>query len=387
MNHASEPYRTPQENTLTAHNPRIPSLMQEAQTSGMLQSPQVSKGLLLGPGKHTLPDGSTRFDLSIIDLDSDAPNFALIPMPFFGHGVSPNPTRPERAAIFEKWGSGACEVDLLTGELVRMIETTPDRQFYGHGAYSPDGKVLYCTETIVAGDYSGVIAMRDAETLDYLGEFPSYGLSPHDCHLIDEGRTMVVTNGGGPLDGSAPCVTYIDVASQQLKEKLTFDTPNINAGHIAIADNGGIAVVSAPRQKLDLETSNGGVSLKPHAGELATMTEPEQVVSRLKGETLSTCIDNQRNIVAATTPMADTLTFWDLDTGKLLQHYHIANPRGITLTADRKYYVVTYGSPVAQLSLIDVSTLEKVQGFDLEWTGMTGSHVYSYSLPANLRRQ
>lgn len=362
--------------------PRIP-----AQGSKLVQTAEPIFGLILGPGKNIQPDGSPGHFISVIDMDAiGGPEYMLnqIQMPFFGHGIVPDPVNPELASVFQKKGAGACEVDLKNLEMTRIIETAANRRFYGHGAYSPDGSLLYCTETVLDEDFKGLIAVRDAKSHEELGEFPTFGSSPHDCWLIDAGKTMVVTNGGGPLDGDVPSVTYIDVASQKLLEKLEPQNERINAGHLAISSAGDLAVISAPREGLSHRHNTGGISLRAAGGEFKTLTEPGDLLSRLVGETLSLAIDEQRGIVATTTPISNALTFWDISTGKLVEYFPAHNPRGVALTQDGSHFVVSYEKP-PHVSMIAADTLTKVADVDLQWTGMSGSHIVSYSLPAELR--
>ena len=141
-------------------------------------------------------------------------------MDFFAHGFALKRGAWGIAATFQKIGPGAAEIDIVSGKVLRTITPEKDRLFYGHGAYSLDGRLLYSTERDEKRK-TGLIAIRDAGTLAYLGEFPTYGDHPHDCHLIDDGATMVVTNGGGAMgEGSPASLTYIDVASNQLLEKI-----------------------------------------------------------------------------------------------------------------------------------------------------------------------
>lgn len=361
---------------LKARNPVTPQL--RSSRPGITQTRNVRLGLILGGGQHVREDGTYRYDIAAIDLD-DNHAFGYLPIGFLAHAIVPDPVRPGMAAVFEKWGMGACEVDLRAGRVTSPISTTNDRQFYGHGAYSPDGRLLYCTETVVSGDYRGLIAVRDAVSHDYLGEFPSYGASPHDCHLVDDGCVMVITNGGGLRGGSAPCVSWVDVQTEELLEKRELDTPDFNTGHVALTPDGELAVVSAPR-KGEEKAGTGGISLST-GGALHALSEPREITARLKGETLSVCIDARRGVVAATTPDAGLLTFWDLASGRLLRRYQLRHPRGVALTRDGNCYVVSYGNPVAHMSLIDSASLEKVEGYDMEWTGITGSHIFSYSFP------
>lgn len=351
------------------------------------QVPTPRLGLALGPGQHlNQANGTKRYDLCVLDLDAPGAPLTLIPMGFFGHGISPDPVRPERIAVFEKRGKGACEVDLKAGAVTRPIETRADREFYGHGAYSPDGRLLYCAETVIEGDYEGLIAVRDADSHEHLGHFPTYGSSPHDCHLIDGGRTMVITNGGGPLDGVPPSITYVDVETEKLVEKLEFGPATINAGHLDLTGDGGLAVVSAQREGLP-DRHLGGITLKLASGEFHTLNSPQHIVEQLIGESLSVCIHEPTRIVGATTPAGNLLTFWHLDTGELVRSFRLQNPRGINLTQDGEHFVVTFGfgKPPEAMGLLHARTLQKVAGYDLAPTGITGSHVITYTLPEGAR--
>jgi len=352
------------------------------------QSANIHLGLIIGTANHVDPAQNINlFNLCIIDLDNAKMPLATISMPFFGHGVVPDPIHPQRLCVFEKRGKGACEIDLKQGTVTRIIETKSNREFYGHGAYSPDGKLLYCTETITEGEYQGLITIRDAKTHQYLGDFPSFGSSPHDCHLINDGKTMVVTNGGGSIDGSAANVSYIDVSSRTLIKTLEFDNQHVNAGHLDISSEGKIAVVSAQREGLPVK-SPGGISLNLEGNVLHTLTEPKQLTERLFDESLSVCIDEKNDVVGATTPTGNLLTFWNLSNGKLLRYYILPNPRGIELSLDKKYFIISYGQgePAEAISIISTDTLKHVKGSDLMHTGITGSHLTAYSLPVELRQ-
>ncbi|HED14070.1 MAG TPA: DUF1513 domain-containing protein [Gammaproteobacteria bacterium] len=356
-----------------------PSFSGEEIPVTQVDKPQL--GLIIGTGQHqNQANGTRRFDLCSIDLDNPSFPLTLISMHFFGHGITPDPTNPALVSVFEKRGRGACEIDLKQGAVTRTFEPATNRKFYGHGAYSPNGKLLFCTETIVEDDYEGLIAVRDAKTHEYLGEFPSYGSSPHDCHLIDSGATMVITNGGGPMKGILPSVTFVDVNTEKLLEKLEFDTPNINAGHLGISKQGHLAVVSAQREGLP-DQKPGGITLRLAGGEFHTLKKPADLVERLLGETLSVCIHEATGVVGATTPAGNLLTFWDLKNGNLLRHYELQNPRGIELSQDDENFVVSFGAgnPPEALCIFDAETLEKRAGYDLAPTGITGSHLFSYS--------
>lgn len=349
-------------------------------TTGPAPSPPPSPatfhhGVLIGPGQYGTSKGETRYVLSVIDLDVRPRKARRIGLKFFAHGVSPNPVRPHTAVLFEKKGKGSCEVDLVSGRVLRTIETVEERQFYGHGAFLPDGSTVFATETVTRGAYEGVIAVRDGRTFELLGTFPSHGSSPHDCQLIDDGKVLVVANGGPPAS-----VTWVEVSSGKLLERVPVPDPALNAGHFALAGED-LVIVSAPSDDVpDVENANGGVTLRPAGRPATTMRDPAAVTSRLLGETLSVCLHEPTRVAACTTPRGDLVTFWDLNTMSLVKAHPFPKARGVALTLDGHHFVITHG--LVDVSFVRTADLEVVPAEGFDGSFLTGSHVITYDLPA-----
>jgi hypothetical protein len=341
----------------------------------------IKHGTLIGPGKY-VEKGEARTVLSIIDLDAMPARPRLVPLDFFAHGVSPHPARPTLAMLFEKHGKGCCEVDLVAARVTRPIATAPGREFYGHGAFSADGAVVYCTEVVLSDKKRGVIVVRDGKTYDVVGEFPSYGTSPHDCRLTDGGKTLAITNGGTPFgdDASPPSVTFVDIASERLLEKLEFETPRINAGHLALTSRRELAVVSAMRDGLPPDAP-GAVSFRAATDLLRTMTEPADIARRMKGESLSVAIHEPSGTVGVTNPEGNIVTFWNMREERFLKHIELEKPRGIALVLGGRYFAVSYAEPAGiVMQFVDVKTLELVSSARLDRSFLSGSHFIVYPL-------
>ncbi|WP_370981555.1 DUF1513 domain-containing protein [Agaribacterium sp. ZY112] len=333
----------------------------------------VKPNILVGGGQFSDPDGK-HFVISTVKYDQLKLN--LCPVDFLPHGFHRKPIQKNVMAVFEKKGPGAVIFDIDENKVIHKLSPEKGRFFYGHGAYTADSKELLSTETIL-DSREGVIGVRDGGDLSYLGEFPSYGQEPHECKLIDSGKTLVVTNGGGPLGGSAPCVTYIDVASQRLLERIELSNKNLNTGHFAISEQGDLVVVSAPRAGLG-DKFVGGVSIRKPGGVLETRQEPAVVAGRMYGEALSVAIHDKQGIAVATHPDGDMLTFWSLDDGSLLRLIELDRPRGVTLSVDNSEFIVTYGAQ-ASVARIPVSSLMLDSSSVLNASYLTGSHVYNWS--------
>jgi hypothetical protein len=338
------------------------------------------RGLVVGAFQTLEPaSGRTRYSLSLVDEEGRLARTLPLDFPF--HGFAPDPTNVARVALFQKKGSGACEIDLVAGKVLRPIETTGDRLFYGHGVFSADGRVLYSTETVVKTQ-EGLIVVRDGRSLAVVGELPSHGKNPHDCLLLDDGKTLAITNGGGTLDDSAspPNVAFVDIASTKLLERVTFPDARINAGHLAVTRARDLVVVSAPRKGLP-DTEHGGVTIRPRGAAARTMTEPAATIAKLVGETLSVAVHEQSGVAATTTPDGNVLVFWNLAQGTQVRAVDLQAPRGVAVTRDGAHFAVSHGLR-GELAFFSTQTLEREPALEVPGAQMSGSHIYVWAPPA-----
>lgn len=337
-----------------------------------------SLGVLVGATRLVTQEGEEQgFSLDLLDLDAGDTVPSRIRLPFPGHGFALRPRGRGEAAVFEKRGCGGCIVDLVAQRIVRPIEPTAGHAFYGHGAYSRTGDVLFVVETQL-DNLQGAVSVRDAVTFGVLGRLSTYGIAPHDCHLVENGQTLVVTNGGGPA-GSAklPSVNFIDVASGTLLESHEFRSCKINAGHVALLAGREFAAVSAPLAGLPLR-SPGGVTLRRCGEKAVTIDAPKAVTSRLVGEALSVVIHPGLRVAVVTHPEANRLTFWSLDAGVLEATLELPQPRGVTITLDGRFFAVAYGTH-GRVLLVEVRQRCAMTGRRLAIGVLGGAHLYTWA--------
>lgn len=300
---------------------------------GLTEVPSANAGRrdanrrILGGGRF-LDSGGKHHVLGIFDPASGW--HQEIPTAFYPHGIHFHPQQPQRLALFEKKGPGACELDLHQRQPVRTIDPRPGRHFYGHGCYSADNRYLFSTETRLE-DGRGFIGMRDADSLEYLGDFPSFGREPHECKLIDQGKVMVITNAGGPAGQESPCVSWVETHSGQLLHQTFLTNPDLNTGHLAIAADGALVVASAPRSGL-AAGAPGGVSIQPRGGDMISMAAPAAVVAAMTGEALSIAIENASGLALVTHPDADMVTLWSIQDQQFVARIAMDKPRGVCIS-------------------------------------------------------
>jgi uncharacterized protein len=306
----------------------------------------------------------------------------IIDIGFLAHGIAFHPLNPSRIAVFEKGGRGACEIDLRENVISRRIQPSDNGAFYGHGAYSPDGTVLYATE-YDRDTYDGRMVVRDAKDLDVIEWFPTHGEWPHDCTFIDKGRVVAITNGGGHINGGAtPNVTYVEVPTGKLIEKIEFNNPMLNAGHLLVSGRGDLAIAHAMREGYHGELAIGALSLRPYGKRLRTMVSPAEVTSAMLGETLSIIMHEESGIVAATNPYGANgglVTFWKMDEQKFVHRLNVPQPRGVALSIDRKHWVITFGVERSGVILAKVETHEPGDPPKIFECSSQGSHAYVHN--------
>jgi len=117
-------------------------------------------------------------------------------LPDRGHDVTFDP-RSRRSVVFARRpGTFAVVFDHGGGQPPLTLTSPEGRHFFGHGLFSPDGKLLYATEN----DYdkaAGLIGVYDAtDRFRRIGEFPTHGMDPHEVILMPDGKTLAIANGG-----------------------------------------------------------------------------------------------------------------------------------------------------------------------------------------------
>jgi hypothetical protein len=93
-------------------------------------------------------------------------------------------------------GDWLLRFDASSGRAQAWHWIEPERRFTGHAVI--DGARLYTGETDLASG-AGLIGVREARTLQRIGEWPTHGIDPHA--LLLDGNALWVANGGVP---SAP---------------------------------------------------------------------------------------------------------------------------------------------------------------------------------------
>jgi len=98
----------------------------------------------------------------------------------------------------------------------------------------------------------------------------------------------------------------------------------------------------------------------------------------MQGEALSVAVHEESGIAAVTHPDGGMLTFWSTTDRKLRKVLDLPHPRGVALTQDNRFFIVSYGGE-ASLLRVAVGGLQRVDESIVPNTLISGSHIYNWS--------
>jgi hypothetical protein len=274
------------------------------------------------------------------------------PLPDRGHDVAFDPQTGRAVAFARRPGTFAVVFDRTGMTEPSTIAAAPGRHFFGHGVFSPDGRLLYATENDIDAA-AGLVGVYDATAgFARIGEFPTHGMDPHELLLMPDGRTLAVANGGietHPDFGRAklnlstmkPSLVFLDRHTGSLVEshELAPDLHQLSIRHMDLDARGRVwfgCQYEGPA--LDRPPLVGRV--QPGSG-IALLDMPDDVLSGLRNYVGSVAANPAAGTVAVSSPQGNRLAVIDAETGMLVADRMLTEVCG--LAADHDGYFATTG--------------------------------------------
>lgn len=154
-----------------------------------------------------------------------------VDLPDRGHDITFSRATGQAVVFARQPGTFAVVFDPTGKTAPQTLTSVAGRHFFGHGAFSPDGRLLYATENDF-DNARGVIGLFDAtDGYRRIGEFDTFGTGPHELLLTPDGSMLVIANGGIEthpdfgraelnLDTMDPSVCFIDAKTGDLIGQL-----------------------------------------------------------------------------------------------------------------------------------------------------------------------
>jgi hypothetical protein len=130
----------------------------------------------------------------VLALNPHSKEKIAIDVPFFGHEVVTHPQHPSTAFSSIKWGKHAAILDFKLKKMLSLIESPSETRFFGHAAFSDDGKTLYasCHNDKAA---RGEIIVYGSSDLKIKDRWPTGGRFPHQI-LVHKDQLIVLNQFG-----------------------------------------------------------------------------------------------------------------------------------------------------------------------------------------------
>ncbi|HWU65021.1 MAG TPA: DUF1513 domain-containing protein [Ensifer sp.] len=283
-------------------------------------------------------DPQGRFGLATIAEDGTIIDRS--PLPNRSHGLAFDLNFNRVVAFARRPGTFAAIFDRNSQAEPIVIASPEGRHFYGHGTFSRDGHLLYASENDF-DNARGVIGIYDATNgFARIGEYPTYGIGPHDLSISLDGEVLIAANGGIEthpdfgrtklnLDRMEPSLALIDAATGTLIEKhdLPPDLRQLSTRHIALAGNHEIwfaCQYQGPHNELPPLIG------RLRRGEVLEFIDlPEPTARNLANYVGAIAVNREEGLVAATSPRGGTYVVLDAISGELVREVRLAGASGI----------------------------------------------------------
>lgn len=274
-------------------------------------------------------------------------------LPDRGHDVTFDPVS-QRAVVFARRpGTFMIVFDHTKRKEPLTIESVAGRHFFGHGVFSPDGRLLYATENDFE-NAAGMIGVYDAtDGFRRIGEFPTHGMDPHELLLMPDGRTLAIANGGIEthpdfgrsklnLSTMKPSLVFVDRESGDLLEEhlLPPKLHQLSIRHMDI-DAGGMVWFGCQYEGPAIERPLLVGKAKPGV-ELQLLDMPEHVLGDLRNYVGSVAANRASGTVAVSSPQGNSMAVIDTETGAIRSTVSLKEVCG--LAPDHDAFLATTGT-------------------------------------------
>ncbi|WP_337268075.1 DUF1513 domain-containing protein [Oryzifoliimicrobium ureilyticus] len=275
-----------------------------------------------------------------------------IGLPARAHGMAHSLATGRTVAFARRPGTFAMIFDHQHRADPIVITSPSGRHFYGHGAFSPDGKLLYASENDFDGQ-RGVIGLYDGTNrFERIGEFETFGVGPHDMTVSDDGKMLIVANGGIEthpdfgrtklnLNAMQPSLALIDAATGALIEKhvLPERWSQLSTRHVDIDASGRIwFACQYEGHRNDLPPLIGSFG---KGEDLSFVALPAETTRRLANYVGAIAVNRHQGLVGVTSPKGGAFVMIDAASGHVIKEQAVAEAAGIA-PARRDFAVSSY---------------------------------------------
>jgi hypothetical protein len=286
------------------------------------------------------PDGS----FGVATVSERGEIIDRVALPARAHGMAYSTATVRAVAFARRPGTFAMVFDPSRQAEPIMITSPEGRHFYGHGHFSPDGRFLYASENDFDGN-RGMIGVYDArDKFRRIAEFDAHGIGTHDMTVSDDGKLLVIANGGIEthpdfgrtklnVDRMEPSLVLLDARSGALiqRHRLPASLKQLSTRHLDITDNGRIWFAC--------QWEGARNALPPLAGwfsrgeDLSFVSLPEKTTVRLGNYVGAIAVNRRDGVVGLTSPIGGAAVTLDAKTGAVVKEEAVREAAGVAPAA------------------------------------------------------
>ena len=328
------------------------TLLASAPCSCLFASTKKTETILYSAGS----DLEGNFNISAYLVGDNNKLLFSTPLPARAHGVTVRSTHNEIVVFARRPNDFMLVLDAHTGAIKQTIKN--DKPLFGHGVFTPDGKTLFTTENDFENK-QGVIGVRDASNqYKKVAAFSSGGIGPHELHLLADGKTLLVANGGiltHPdtgraklnLDTMRPALTYIDTQTSKVIDDYRLDKKHhqLSIRHLDVTQNDQVCFVmqyqGSRRHQVPLVGFHKGES------ELQLAEIPSAILPKMKNYCGSVSADASGQTFAVSSPRGNLMTLWNRD-GEFIESFDLVDGCGVAKAGKNGFFFSNGGGELHQ---------------------------------------
>lgn len=275
-----------------------------------------------------------------------------IALPDRGHDITVSPVTRQAVVFARQPGTFAVVFDLNGKTEPLTLTSIEGRHFFGHGAFSPDGRLLYATEN----DFDaarGVIGVYDvASGFRRIGEYDTHGTGPHELLLTADGTTLCIANGGIEthpdygrtelnLETMDPSLVFVDARDGRLIGQFRLDTGlhQLSIRHLAFDAKGRVWFGCQYRGNAADQPQLVGYATRD--GEIRLIELPETDLRNLRNYVGSLAASADGQLIGVSSPEGNTILAIDASTATPMSSIDLRNGCGIA--TDTAGFLVSSG--------------------------------------------
>jgi hypothetical protein len=252
------------------------------------------------------------------------------------HAVIAHPRRAHSAYVCARRpGTYLVHFDPLTGTPIAHADADEAHRFEGHAVVDPARQRVLTTESELEQG-QGRIGVYDADTLQRLDEWPSYGIGPHELAWLGP-DVLAVANGGiltlpetgrikRNLDTMEPSLVLLETHAGHQLAAFTLMNRQLSIRHLAVTSNGVLGAALQNEGQVDAP-----LLALLHAGRFSTVETTTAITTRIGNyaAAVAACSD----LFAVTCTRADCVAVWNTH-GQYCGAVAMRKPAGIVAPGD-----------------------------------------------------